>query len=144
MKTLVTILTAIALNMPAIAAVAADPATRLTIALNGIETPKGAVMMGLFDSEDGYRTGKPVRGVRVPVDAADAQTIIEGLPVGRYAIKAFHDIDGDGNMSTNPFGMPVEPYAFSNNAVGAMGPASWADAAFDVTAGNTRVTITIK
>ena len=28
-------------------------------------------------------------------------------------------------MGRNPFGMPTEPFAFTNNAVGNMGPASW-------------------
>ena len=38
----------------------------------------------------------------------------------------------DGEMNLNPFGIPSEPYAFSNNAVGNMGPASWERARFAV------------
>lgn len=144
MKSLKVLIAAIALNIPAIAAVAADAPARLTIAFTGIETPKGAVMMALYDSEEGYRSGKPVRGVMIPVNQADAETLVEGLPAGTYAVKAFHDIDGDGKMTSNPFGMPLEPYAFSNNAKANGGPASWADAAFTVKAGDTRVSITIK
>jgi len=101
-------------------------------------------MMGLFDSEESYKKGMPIRGVRVPVDKANAETLIEGLPAGTYAIKAFHDIDGDGKMSSNPFGMPIEPYAFSNDAKAPAGPASWADAAFVVKSGVNRISITIK
>jgi uncharacterized protein (DUF2141 family) len=47
-------------------------------------------------------------------------------------MRSFHDVNGDGEMNFNPFGMPVEPYAFSNNAVGNMGPASWERARFNV------------
>jgi uncharacterized protein (DUF2141 family) len=60
-----------------------------------------------------------------------------GLAPGRYAIKSFHDIDGDNRMSTNPMGMPIEPFAFSNNARGNMGPPNWADSAFDIAATTT-------
>jgi uncharacterized protein (DUF2141 family) len=49
----------------------------------------------------------------------------------------FHDVNGDGRMNTNPFGIPTEPYAFSNNARGQFGPASWADAVFTVEAAET-------
>jgi uncharacterized protein (DUF2141 family) len=58
-----------------------------------------------------------------------------GLAPGQYAIRAFHDVDGDGKMGANPFGIPTEPYAFSNNAAGVMGPPKWSAAAFEVKAG---------
>lgn len=136
MNSLKTIIAAIALNLPALTAVAvAGEPVKLEVAFTGIEAKQGAVMMVLFDSEAGYNSDKPVRAVVVPADKGDAKTLIEGLPAGRYAIKSFHDIDGDFKMGTNPYGMPVEPFAFSNNAKGDMGPASWADAAFDVKAG---------
>ena len=50
---------------------------------------------------------------------------------------------GDGQMNRNPFGMPTEPYAFSNNAVGNMGPADWDRARFAVS-GPTAQTITLR
>jgi uncharacterized protein (DUF2141 family) len=46
-------------------------------------------------------------------------------------------------MNRNPFGMPTEPYAFSNNAVGNMGPAGWDRARFTVQ-GATAQTISIR
>lgn len=97
--------------------------------------PTGAVMVALFDSEAAYDgDGRPVRVAQVTVDGGTATAAFEGLPVGDYAMKAFHDVDGDGEMDTNPFGMPTEPFAFSNNAVGNMGPAGWDRAAFAVSA----------
>jgi len=69
-------------------------------------------------------------------------TPFEDLPAGDYAMKAFHDVDGDGRMATNPFGMPTEPFAFSNNAVGNMGPAGWDRAHFSA-AGSVAQTINL-
>ena len=60
------------------------------------------------------------------------------------AIKAFHDIDGNGQMGVNPFGQPVEPFAFSNDAPANMGPASWSAAAFDLADAGAVQTIVIK
>lgn len=138
-----TMIIAIALSCPAIA-IASEP-TKLTLSHSGIETRTGAVMVILFDSEDAYNgKGAPVRATKIPAAASDVTMLIEGLPAGRYAIKSFHDIDGDGKMSTNPFGIPVEPFAFSNNAKGEMGPASWADAAFEIKPGANTHSISIK
>ena len=51
---------------------------------------------------------------------------------GRYAVKLFHDRNGDGELATNLFGIPSEPFGFSNNAPAQFGPPAFADAAFDV------------
>lgn len=104
----------------------------LTLTYNNIAEASGAVMVALYDSEAAYDGGAPVRAVMIPVSGTSASMTIEGLAPGSYAIKSFHDVDGDGQMGANPYGMPTEPFAFSNNAVGRMGPASWADARFDI------------
>jgi uncharacterized protein (DUF2141 family) len=125
------------------AAIAQDAAIKLTVSFTGIEEKQGAVMAVLFDSEEAYKGGKPVRQMMISADKAEISTLLDGLAPGRYAIKSFHDIDGDGKMGSNPFGMPTEPFAFSNNAKGNMGPAKWADAAFEVKAGVNTHSITI-
>lgn len=93
----------------------------------------GTVQVALYNSEQSYEGGAPVRVVQLDVAKGEHQAVFEGLDAGAYGIKAFHDVNGNGKMDTNPFGMPVEPYAFSNNAVGNMGPAKWDRAHFDVT-----------
>lgn len=116
----------------------------LTIAFTGIASPSGMIMISVFDSKAGYDAGKPVRAGAAPVTGTGTETLFDGLPPGRYAVKAFHDVDGDGQMAVNPFGMPSEPFAFSNDAVGNMGPASWEQAAFDVAGGPVRHVISIR
>lgn len=102
----------------------------------------GSVMVALYDSEAAYEGGPAVARMAVPA-SGEVVARFENLPAGDYAVKAFHDVDGDGEMDTNPFGIPIEPYAFSNNAVGNMGPARWARAHFPVS-GETAQTIVIR
>jgi uncharacterized protein (DUF2141 family) len=144
MKTLTSLIAAAAFNLPALAAgVSAAPAetavAKLTIEFSNIAEPKGQLMIAIFDSQDAYDgRGKPVKSMIVPVDAAAESVEVEGLAAGRYAFKLVHDVDGDGKMATNPFGMPTEPFAFSNNARGNMGPAKWDAASFDVAGATTQ------
>lgn len=119
----------------------AQPEGVLTVTFEtGADT--GAVMFGLYDATT-YDGGQPIRGARLDVAAGQRTATFEGLAPGEYAIKAFHDVNGDGEMNRNPFGMPTEPYAFSNNAVGNMGPASWDRARFTVERSTTQ-TISIR
>ncbi|MGV8930117.1 MAG: DUF2141 domain-containing protein [Brevundimonas sp.] len=108
----------------------------------------GMVMVALYDSAasfDGGTDADANRAVARTAISASGRVVatFENLPAGDYAVKAFHDVNGDGEMNTNPFGMPTEPYAFSNNAVGNMGPARWAAAHFTVS-GETAQTISIR
>jgi len=125
---------------PALAQASPDSAVTLTFE-TGART--GAVMVALYESEAGYAGDRPVGARRLDVSAGERTVTFDGLPAGDYAAKAFHDVNGDGEMNANPFGMPTEPYAFSNNAVGNMGPASWERARFTVS-GPTAQTIVLR
>lgn len=118
------------------AAVAQNAGSSLMVNFTGIAEKEGAIMGVLVDSEAAY-DGKaaPLRSINVAATKAEVAAMIEGLAPGTYAIKLFHDVDGDGKMGANPYGMPTEPFAFSNNAQGSMGPAKWADAKFEIQAG---------
>jgi uncharacterized protein (DUF2141 family) len=102
----------------------------------------GAIMVALYDAEAAYEGGAPARVARVDVAAGQHEAVFD-LPAGAYGMKAFHDVNGNGKMDVNPFGMPTEPFAFSNNAVGNMGPAKWDRARFEVS-GATAQTIRIR
>lgn len=115
----------------------------LTVTFTGLE-PKGAVNMVLVNSAEAYGDkAPPVAADRIAVTAASASRTFEGLTPGRYAIKSFHDVDGDGRMGANPFGIPTEPFGFSNNARGAMGPPKWEEAGFEVKPGANTHTISV-
>ena len=120
----------------------AEDTGRLTIQLSGL-APQGAVMLQLFDSQAGYDGGQGVGARMAPVSGPTAEINFENLPPGQYAFRLFHDVNGDGRMDTNPFGMPTEPFAFSNNARGQFGPAGWAAAAFTLNAGANVQTINV-
>ncbi len=115
----------------------------LTLTVTGIETQTGTLMIALHD-EAGYEAGTVIAAQAVPASAESVTTTFDGLAPGQYGIKMFHDVNGDGEMSSNPFGMPTEPFAFSNNAVAQFGPAKWDAAAFEVEAGGTSHTITLQ
>ena len=103
----------------------------LTIILSGFENNEGAAMIALSNSQEDYeKEGEPYRGNQSEIVEKKAMWTVNGLPFGEYAIKVFHDEDGDREMDTSFIGAPPEDYGFSNNARGTFGPASWEDAKF--------------
>ena len=144
------ILIAAALCISAVAATAPTQAQAqnpaqgaLTLTFAGVEVPKGTILIALYDAA-GWTGGKPVRVATADASAAKPSAVIADLPAGSYGAKLFHDIDGDGKLGVNPFGIPTEPFAFSNDAKGVRGPAAWEDAMFSVGPGQTTQTITIR
>jgi uncharacterized protein (DUF2141 family) len=115
----------------------------LTVTVDGLE-PEGAVMMALFASAESWSGGEPVAGRRIAVEGSTVTTEFASLPAGDYAIRLFHDVDGDGELDTNLMGVPSEPFAFSNNALGSFGPAAWEDAVFTVAPGGNSHTLDMR
>jgi uncharacterized protein (DUF2141 family) len=105
----------------------------ITVKVDGLKVQGGQVSAALFD-EAGYKGGAPLRGKNAEVSSGSVILKFEDMPAGEYGLKMYHDVDMDGQMNTNAFGLPTEPYAFSNNAVGMMGPAKWDAAKFTVSA----------
>ena len=132
------VLVAAALVYPQ-AAVAEETAAKLTLTVTNIAEHKGALMIAVYDAV-GYGKDAQLAAGMVPVTGDSATTTFD-LPAGQYGIKLFHDVDGDGKMGMNPFGMPTEPFAFSNSAPAQFGPAKWDAAKFDVVAPATSHTI---
>jgi uncharacterized protein (DUF2141 family) len=106
--------------------------SRLEVRFGGVEASRGSVVCAIFADESSFRTGDtPLRTAVLPVADGDVEWALE-LPPGDYAVKAYQDFDDDGQLGRNSFGVPSEPYGFSNNARGVFGPPSWSAARFEL------------
>ena len=113
--------------------VAGVQAADLRVTVDNLEPDTGHLMVALYDSEAAFdaRDGA-VEAIRKPVSDDRVALTFTGLDAGDYAIAAFQDLNGDGELDTNLVGMPREPWGFSRDASGGMGPPDFGDAAFPV------------
>ena len=114
---------------------AQDAYGELTLTFPDLKAKQGRIMIAVFDSAQVWAAGKPVRMAVASASDDPAAAKIPALPPGYYAVRAFQDVDCDGKMAANPFGMPTEPYGFSRDAQPNMGPPSFDAAAFELKAG---------
>ncbi len=104
----------------------------LILTVEGIREHTGVMGIVVYNSEAGRNSGQAVAMAQPEVDSDQVVVKFDGLAEGQYVINLFQDVNGDGKMNSNMFGIPTEPYAFSNNAKGNFGPAKWKDAVFTV------------
>lgn len=98
-------------------------------------TVGGSLAVAVFRDAAAFRRGEdPVASRTVPRTGAVTTVTFTGLAPGRYAVAAFHDTDGNGDLTLWPIGLPREAYGFSNDARGRFGPPPFAAAAFDLPA----------
>ncbi len=111
----------------------------------GLKNDFGDVKVGLFNSADSIdgKTKEKVAGAVVKTQNKKIQYLFPAVPYGEYAIKLFHDEDGDDEIDTNFLGIPTESYGFSNNAKGLFGPPSFEKAKFIVSSDTVRVEINV-
>ena len=132
-------------------------ASELRITVEGIRSPHGTILIGLYDSfesftraielsdKDGF-LNDPNRFAAVALRANAAMksaVVLTNLDPGHYAIILFHDENGNGKLDKNALGVPTEPYGFSNNVRGFLGPPAFEEAIMEVNVGDKAVHITL-
>lgn len=132
-------------------------AGELRLTIHDIRSASGTMLIGLYDSaasfkraldnsdKDGF-SNDPDRVAGMALRASGnlrSDAIFCNLTPGRYAIIVFQDENGNGKLDKNALGVPLEPYGFSNDAQGFLGPPSFDDAAMLLGNGDHSVDVTL-
>ena len=130
MKILSTIITALLLFTGSFNSQPQDNVT-ITVTIKSIRNSTGSLMVGLYNKDSDFPEGEPYMTKEVSLRSSGNQEItFEEVLAGDYAIAVIHDENGNEDLDTNEYGMPIEGFGFSNNAMGSDGPPSFNDAAF--------------
>ena len=107
-------------------AVAAEHAAELEVTVRGLRSADGTVAIALFDQTQNRFDARtdPIRKAYLTIADGEARWIVEDLPPGDYALLAYHDENGNGELDFRPLGIPKEPIAVSNGAKRLLGPAA--------------------
>ena len=126
--------------------VSAAAAADLEVRIEGLRSADGDVRVALHRQmqDDKFPGDAGVVGaIMRPAASGTVRVIFADVVPGAYAVAAFHDADGDGELAQNVVGMPMEGYGFSNGATGFMGPPSFKDAAVTVSEGDAVVSVAV-
>ena len=131
---------ALTLALAAAPAAAAD----LEVAVTGVKDAAGRVRLALYDDPKTFRKEElSLRRADLPAQAGTVSFRLEGLAPGRYAVIAYHDADGNGEMNRLMGMIPTEGYGLSTNPK-VLGKPEFADAAFELPAQGLRLEVGLK
>jgi uncharacterized protein (DUF2141 family) len=120
----------------------------IKVTLEGVLDGQGQLRVALEKSAKDFDSGSfetPKYLSRVEDAKGESVNVVfPAVPYGTYAIKVFQDLDGDGKLKTGFMGAPEEPWGFSNDATGFMGPADFSDAKFELDSSELELTIHLK
>lgn len=103
----------LAVFMAAPAWAGAEPEADLIVQVSGFKYDRGQAVANLFREGDDI-FGKPHARVAAPIVQGKSTLVFAHLPLGAYAVTAFHDENGNNDLDHNILRFPAEPLGFSN------------------------------
>jgi len=83
------------------------------LTLSGIHPGKGMVVVRFYNQPDQFLQTVYVQ--KTQLASQSTLNVTAELPAGTYAVAAFQDLDGNGELNTNWLRIPTEPVGFGNN-----------------------------
>jgi uncharacterized protein (DUF2141 family) len=122
------------------------PLGNLTVNVSGLQSQKGQICFSLFASGRGFPSSKQQakQAGCVKIKSYPLKVTLKNLEAGNYAVALFHDLNGDGILNQNQFGMPTEKFGFSQNPTVLTGPPTFLEAAFIVIGAETNIDIHLR
>lgn len=88
----------------------------LSVVVTNLENNDGVLQFGLYNNSEKFPiVGETYKMVRVKTSGASRKYTFKGLPKGNYAVAIYQDENNNDNCDKNFLGVPIEPYAFSND-----------------------------
>ncbi|MBC7572548.1 MAG: DUF2141 domain-containing protein [Spirosoma sp.] len=113
----------------------------LKVDVQNVRVQKGAVHIGLYRACADFPNCEPVELIIIDAKGKPIQAAFSVDP-GEYAVAVYHDENGNGKMDKRVFGIPKEPYGFSNDFRPTLSAPKFSDCRFKV--GNEGKTIRVK
>jgi uncharacterized protein (DUF2141 family) len=117
----------------------------LKVVIGGMKSEKGDAKVALFNSKESFEgSGPAFRLTGAEIKNGRSECEFSDIPFGAYAVKVYHDENGNGKLDKNAMGQPRERYGFSNNARNTFGPPGYDRAKFLFEKADTAISITVE
>jgi len=106
----------------------------IQLQIENIQKKEGSIKVAIFNSEDTFLVDDAAYLTNsTQVGSTNSVTItFSEVPYNTYSVAIYHDVNDNNQLDKNLFGVPKEPYGFSNNARSKWGPPKYEAAKFQV------------
>lgn len=113
----------------------------LEVEVRNIKAGKGVLQVCIFDkAENFFHSPLQCKKLTLEGHRTIQKVYFVNLSPGRYAVVVYQDLNNNGRLDRNRFGIPSEPYGFSNNPSTFFGPPGFDRASFEFVE-NLKITI---
>lgn len=118
----------------------------LQVKIEGVQASKGKVYLAMYCKEENFLDEKITcrRAVITLPEEGSCIYNITDLSFGKYAIAVYQDQNNNVKMDNNVFGIPNEPFGFSNNPGAKWRKPKYQDAVFDFKQDRQMIDIQVK
>lgn len=118
----------------------------IALSIDNIRSGQGNVHIAIYDKEKHFAESLEPFRLQVQEAPADGKLVLklDDLPFGRYAMAIYHDENGNGDLDKNLFGIPKEPYGFSNNPRAKWSAPTYQETSFELGASPLSLTVSLK
>ena len=116
----------------------AQNSNNLIVIIKNIELIQGTLELQLASDSLQFNgsTEANLNHVRsIKVTAHEMQVVFNNLSNGDYALAIYQDLNENDKLDKKKFGIPAEPFAFSNDALRRFGPPYFEQAKFNIDGG---------
>jgi uncharacterized protein (DUF2141 family) len=105
----------------------------LQVKIEGAQANKGKIYLAMYAKEETFLDEKATyrRDIITLPEQGSCIYNITNLSFGKYAIAIYQDQNSNGKMDNNVFGIPTEPFGFSNNPSAKWHKPKYQEAVFD-------------
>ncbi|MDQ2104695.1 DUF2141 domain-containing protein [Azospirillum isscasi] len=118
-------------------------AAALAVTVQGVRSGEGRIVLAVCE-EAVYPAGRCAVRVTAPAAEGAVRVIVPDLPPGTYALRVYHDENGNGQLDRNLLGIPWEGFGFGNDAPVRMTPPRFREAAVTVGEGGLETALTLR
>lgn len=130
--------------LPTVSGPTDDPKkATLTITIQNIQSKTGTVRIALMKACKKFPDCKPENTAIIDAKSSSVQKAFNVEP-GEYAVAVYHDRNANGELDKRIFGIPKEPYGFSNNFRPRISAPTFGDCKITVGEGGKAISITIE
>ncbi len=105
----------------------------LRVTVESIEEIRGSVRLCLVGNDKAKYLNDCDLFKIVQVESNSLSVTFDGIDKGIYCISVYHDVNDDGQLNKKGlFGIPSEPYGFSNNPKSFFGPPDFEKCIFEL------------
>lgn len=112
----------------------------LTVSITNIRK-SGRLHIGLYRKGEKFPDDSGRVMAKFSECSGDCAVRFESVPYGEYAIAIFQDVNENNELDRGLFGIPSEPFAFSNNFRPKFGGPNFDDCRFTLTAASQEIKI---